>query len=206
MKRFYIVFLTIIISLTINATQIDSTNAVTMVSYEQSYSDVVGTISLKNNTNNDIHNVKFQITYLDMSGKPLDYKDFYETVDIAPGKTKKIDITAYEQNRDYSYYKSEAEYIHPHKFKIAFELIGYNLEDQQDSQDSKEGIYILSSLFIFIIVCLGVYIGLYVLVAVISQRNKRNVVIWLLLSLVLSPLLTLIILLFIGKDNNSNTL
>ena len=91
-------------------------DAVTMESYEQNWDDNVGTIALKNNTNQDIYNVTFQLTYLDMSGKQLDYEEFSQNVNIAPGMTKKINITAYESSRDYSYYKSEAEYLHPKRF------------------------------------------------------------------------------------------
>jgi len=50
-------------------------DAITMVSYEQSWLDSSGTLALKNNTSEEIHNVSFQITYLDMSGNPLDYEE-----------------------------------------------------------------------------------------------------------------------------------
>ena len=79
-------------------------SSVTMVSYEQDWIDSKGTIALKNNTNEDINNVVFQITYLDMSGKALDYEEFTRSISIAPGMTRKIDIPAYEHNRNYHYY------------------------------------------------------------------------------------------------------
>ena len=49
----------------------DLSNDVIMVSYEQAWIDHEGTLALKNNTNEEIRNVVFLITYLDMSGKEL---------------------------------------------------------------------------------------------------------------------------------------
>ena len=64
------------ISLSISATSKDTLNAVTMVSYEQGWLDRHGTLALKNNTQTDIHNVTYRITYLDMQGRALDYEEF----------------------------------------------------------------------------------------------------------------------------------
>ncbi len=51
-------------------------NEVSMVSYEQNWIDDQGTIALKNNTDNEVMSVSFMITYLDMNGNQLDYKEF----------------------------------------------------------------------------------------------------------------------------------
>ena len=66
-----------------------SDSSITMVSYEQGWLDKIGTLALKNNTNEEIHSVMFQIAYFDMSGKALDYEKFTRSVSIAPGMTKK---------------------------------------------------------------------------------------------------------------------
>ena len=73
------IFLATLLStlVTISAFAVNS-NDITMVSYEQGWLDSRGTLALKNNTNEEIHNVSFQITYLDMSGNPLDYEEFIE--------------------------------------------------------------------------------------------------------------------------------
>ena len=76
------------ISLSMSATSTDTLNAVTMVSYEQRWLDSEGTLALKNNTNEDIFNVKYRITYLDMKGNPLDYEEYTSDIDVAPGMTK----------------------------------------------------------------------------------------------------------------------
>ena len=73
---------------------------ITLVSYEQRWIDIRGTLALKNNTDEEIRNLRFQITYLDMSGNPIDYKDFEKEISIAPGMTKKLDIPSYEPEAD----------------------------------------------------------------------------------------------------------
>ena len=49
---------------------------------------------------------------------------------------------------------------------------------------------------------IGIAVGLYVLVAVMAQKRNRSVVVWVLLSLLATPLLMIIILLAIGKNEN----
>ena len=100
--------------------------AVTMVRYEQNWSDDVGTLSLWNHTKQTIYNIRFRLCYFDMSGTLLDYKDYYKTdIDIAPSMTKQVDIPAFESRRYYSYYKSTSLY-EDRRFKITFKLLEYN--------------------------------------------------------------------------------
>lgn len=58
-----------------------------MVSYEQSWQDANGTLALKNNSGVDIHNVSFIITYYDINGHEMDYKEFTKDVEIVIGRT-----------------------------------------------------------------------------------------------------------------------
>lgn len=176
----------------------NDTDAVTLESYEQGWLDHEGTLSLKNNTDEDIYNVVFVIKYLDMNGKQLDYKEYKSDVNIAPGLSKKIDIPAYEHERNYSYYKSEAKTTSPHKFKIEYELKDYNIEEddgQYAELDDDFGVgagHSMAAVGIALAVCLfviGISIGLYVLVAVMAQKRNRSAVIWLLLSFIATPLL-----------------
>ena len=76
------------------ATGTSESPAVEMVSYEQTWLDSEGTIALKNNTSEEIHNVSFILEYLDMQGNQLDYETYSYNIDIAPGMTKKLDIPA----------------------------------------------------------------------------------------------------------------
>ena len=195
----------------------DNANAVSMVSYEQNWIDSRGTLALKNNTSEAIHNVTFLITYLDMSGRELDYEEFFEEVEIEPGKTKKIDIDAYEHDRYYHYYKSENSPTGSPAFKIKFELKEYNSAksstdsryrdpfDTDDTESDKssghgEGATILIAVIAGILIVAAI-VGLYALVAIMAKKRNRNVVLWVLLSMFASPLLIIIILLAVGEDD-----
>lgn len=218
MKRIFITILSLIFFVHSFA-QVTGTE-VSMVSYEQGWLDSRGTLALKNNTSENIHNVTFQITYLDMSGNALDYEEYYEEVEIAPGMTRKIDVPAYEHSRDYHYYKSENRPGGSPAFKISFELKDFNRVETVEEADGVESDYSISSYndtskkdddpsaemillgLAIILIILGFVVGMYVLVAVMAQKRNRNVVVWILLSIVTTPILMAIILLVIGKENN----
>lgn len=194
---------------------------ITMVSYEQRWLDSEGTLALKNNTNEDIKNVVFVITYLDMSGQELDYQEFAEDIDIAPGMTRKLDIPAYEHDRSYHYYKSAKLYDNT-SFKIKFQLKDYNtLVESVDESDidvipelelpphmeqgddyHNDGLFLLLVGIVFLFV-IGVSIALYIIVALMAKNRNRNVVLWVLLSIIASPLLIILILLAIGNDETA---
>lgn len=197
----------------VNAADTSKSPAVDMVSYEQSWLDNNGTIALKNNTSENIHNVTFMLEYLDMHGNPLDYDTFTYNIDIAPGKTKKLDIPAYEHSRHYHYYKTKDELGNP-AFKLRYELKDYNLP-QKEKTDTVSTMGQLSArdssnttndeygyiMIIMILVILGIYVGSYVLVALMAQRRNRNPAMWILLSFFMTPVLICIILLVIGKNH-----
>ncbi len=210
MKK-YLLMLLLILPTYVSAISKDTLKAVTMVSYEQSWSDIEGTLALRNNTNEEIHNITFLIKYLDMNGNDLDYAEYTRELDIAPGMTKKTDIPAYERSRQYSYYKSEA-IDKSHRFKISFSVKSYNDDLASEKETSAErnyytpssvppnsGVNGILSIIVFIGI-LGIYIGLYVLVAMMAQQRNRNTVLWVLVSILATPLLAIIILLCIGKD------
>lgn len=194
----------------------DSLRAVTMVSYEQGWQDSEGTLALKNNTSKAISNVTFRITYLDMKGREMDYEDYSLKVDIAPGLTRKVDVDAYENDRYYSYYKSEAYPLGAHRFKVKFELLGYNTPhakvdnadyDEEENnvvadQDDSGAKGALSSVFflLFMGLILAFYIGIYVLVASMARARHRNVAFWVIASFIGTPFIVMIILWFIGDD------
>ena len=214
-KRISIALLSIFISVVAFAANKDLENDITMVSYEQSWLDSKATLALRNNSSEEVKNVLFLIIYLDMSGNELDYEEFTRRVSIAPGMTRKLDIPAYEHDRNYHYYKSENMPGGSPSFKIKFKLKDYNVEDEvveesiddnpfstydYDRSSGNEGRYvsiIASLLFI------SITIGLYVLVAVMAQKRNRNVVVWVLLSLFVTPLLTIFTLLVIGDNKNN---
>lgn len=206
MKRF---LLSLFVALSTISFAMAQNQEISMISYEQSCSDREGTLALRNNTTEEVRNVKFQIEYLDMSNNSLDYEDFFVEVDIAPGMTKKIDIPAYEHSRDYYYHKTKDYYGHP--FKIKYNFLGYNIEEEEVENDNA-----LSDIFnpseltavilaiALIVLVLGIWVGVYVLVAVMANRRNRSAVLWLLLSFIATPFLVIIILLCVGKAENGS--
>ncbi len=218
-RRFIIALLSIFISVVAFATNKDLEKDITMVSYEQSWQDNEGTLALKNNSSEEVKNVVFLITYLDMSDNELDYEEFSSRVSIAPGMTKKLDIPAYESDRRYHYYKSEDMPGGSPSFKIKFQLKDYNVEEEEiaeeiiddsqispydnESSNGDAGVYMIIAI-IGVLFFISITIGLYVLVAVMAQKRNRNVAVWILLSLIATPLLMIIILLAIGKNENYN--
>ena len=201
-KRISIALLSIFVSVVAFAANKDLENDITMVSYEQSWLDSKATLALKNNSSEEVKNVVFLITYLDMSDNELDYEEFTIRVSIAPGMTKKLDIPAYEHDRWYHYYKSEGARDKANtSFKIKFQLKDYNVKEEIVENGNQEGRY--GSTNIIALLFISITIGLYVLVAVMAQKRNRNVVVWVLLSLFATPLLMIITLLVIGDNKNN---
>lgn len=215
-KRFSIALMSILISLAAFAANKNLEKDITLVSYEQGWTDEKGTLALKNNSSVEIKNVVFLITYLDMSDNELDYEEFTKRVSIAPGMTKKLDIPAYEHDRWYHYYKSEGAPVKENtSFKIKFQLKDYNVEENLDegsienpfsTYDNErisgyEGLRLIIGI-VGLLFLIGISTGLYVLVAVMAQKRNRSVVAWVLLSLIATPLLMIIILLAIGNNED----
>ena len=217
-RRFAVALLSVFMAVTSLAANKDLEKDITMVSYEQGWLDSEGTLALKNNSSEEVTNVVFLITYLDMSGNELDYEEFTRRISIAPGMTKKLDIPAYEHDRWYHYYKSEGAAGKANtSFKIKFQLKDYNVEEEvvresiddnpfstydYDRSSGNEGLYIIIIAIVGVLFVIGITVGLYVLVAVMAQKRNRSVVVWVLLSLLATPLLMIIILLAIGKNEN----
>lgn len=56
----------------------------------------------------------------------------------------------------------------------------------------------------FVLTALGLWIGMYVLVGVMARQRRRSAAVWVLLSLIATPLLMVFILLCIGKASNGS--
>ena len=213
-KKTLTALICLFMSISLFASSKSAETDISMVSYEQSWLDSEGTLALKNNTNENIHNIKFLIVYQDMSGKQLHYEEFSKKVSIAPGMTRKINIKAYEHERNYHYYKSENLPGGSPAFKIEFKLLDYNTASPQkreyplDSDTEAETDEIFYSLLpflyiIFVLLTIGICIGSYVLVAVMAKKRKREAAVWILLSFFATPILIIIILLCIGDADRT---
>ena len=179
-------------------------NAVTMVAYEQSWSDSEATIALKNNTSEDIENIAFRIYYFDASGTQVDYKEFTRDVSIAPGLTKRISIRAFDDSHYSHYIKSKGDPSGDGQtFDVKFELLSYNqpLAFSLSASDFDEPNVIGMGVILFVMfIFLVIGVLLLVLVGKMARKRNRNVLLWLLLSVLISPLPIIIILLIIGDD------
>lgn len=202
--------LMMLVALCAHATSPSVQNAVSMVDYEQRWSDNEGTLTLKNNISETIKNVQFRLTYFDEDGNQLDYSDFDCPTDIAPGMTRQLDVEAFNHDRQYNYYKSDGFGSSGKSFDVKFEVLGYNQPDES-RYDDEDGSYrephygSMAILGLFLLLFLGgIYIGLYVLVAIMAKKRKRNVALWVIISLFATPLLTIIILLFVGDAEPIN--
>lgn len=212
MKKLLLFLVLAVNSLFALALSEDSLNAITMSSYEQRWIDEEGTISLKNNTAEQIHNIAFMLVYSDMGGKQLDYKEFSYEIEIAPGMTKSLDIPAFNHDKFYHYYKTPETLNNP-TFKVDYKLQDYNIESNdvvlESSDDSSLEESLLESstkmtilLFAIFLFGIGLTIALYILVAVLAKNRKRNIALWVALSVFLSPIIIIIILLIIGDEDN----
>jgi hypothetical protein len=210
MKKIFSTLVLAMMALVVFAANKNLENDITMVSYEQSSIDIRGTLALKNNTKEEVRNVTFIITYLDMDGNEMDYQEFQEDMTIAPGMTKKIDIPAYEYHRFYHYYKTEDDNSDHPAFKIKFQLKDYNTEGVAEDSFLGSDVgrcdmsYVAILFIVGVLVFIGIAIGMYVLVAVMAQKRHRNVVLWILLSILVSPLIIAIILLAIGNSEKDD--
>lgn len=197
-------------------------NAVTMVSYEQRWLDHEGTLALKNNTQEEIFNVTFRIVYIDMQGNELDYAEFSKNVSIEPGMTRKVNIRAYEWERDYHYYKSENSPTGSPAFKIKFMLKDFNTSvvkgkdndaasvidayfNATEDNDRREtrGMGTAMPEFIAMVLIMSALMGLYFLVAVMARQRGRNMALWMFLSILFTPMVICVVLLIVGRAYRS---
>lgn len=101
-------------------------NALSIVSYSQDWLDYKAQISVKNNTESTITAFTGRMIYYDMSGNMLDYQDFTKKMEIESGMTKRFELSGYNHDENYAYYKSK---VRPdqsdRKYKIEFQLKSY---------------------------------------------------------------------------------
>ena len=140
MKRIFLFFTVMLLSSLSFATSVDSTNAVTMLDYEQALNDDDARISLKNNTKELIKDICFNLTYIDMMGQTIDNDNYYKKVYLSPGDTKTITLPAFKADESYAYYRSVTKNDQAKTFIVKFELKDYNtpykLTENEDSVEA----------------------------------------------------------------------
>ena len=205
-------------------------NVVNFVSYEQDQSETSASISLKNNTETNISSLQFRIIYYNMQDNPISYNDFNETLNIAPGMTKSMEMDAYGWNKDYYYYCSHSYSNNAKAFKVKFQLLNYNgkavTETEQEPEQAdnvsetdvsensifdhmpREEKYMLGIPFIIFIVAtvvsFGIYFGFYILVAIMASKRQRSLLGWILISVLITPVFSAILLLILGDADKES--
>ena len=106
---------------TTTTTNVDA-NAVTMVSYTHTWLEETAKLSLRNNTDQTITKISARITYYDMNGNMLDYRDIIKDITIEPKMSRSIQIPGFGTDEHYAYYKSDTFYSQQRKYKVQFEL------------------------------------------------------------------------------------
>lgn len=100
-------------------------NDVTMVSYTHTWLEETAKLSLRNNTDQTITKISARITYYDMNGNMLDYRDIIKDITIEPKMSRSIQIPGFGTDEHYAYYKSDTFYSQQRKYKVQFELKSY---------------------------------------------------------------------------------
>lgn len=109
---------------TTTTTNVDA-NAVTLVSYTHTWLEETAKLSLRNNTDQTITKISARITYYDMNGNMLDYRDIIKDITIEPKMSRSIQIPGFGTDEHYAYYKSDTFYSQQRKYKVQFELKSY---------------------------------------------------------------------------------
>lgn len=210
-KKLLTLIVTLLVALCTVSAQSDTLNAsrpeaVSLESYDQSWLDTKGVVVLKNNTSEHLDNVAFRLTYYDMEGHQLDYAEFAMEVDINPGMARQYSIDAFAHDRRYSYYKSDVGYDNK-EFKVEYSLLDYNVEDLDEKYGDANGSAsdsVWPAIFAVPLVGFVLFLvfGIYILVGIMAKHRNRSVILWILVSIFLSPIAAIILLLCLGKDEN----
>lgn len=111
-----------------STTTSSNANAITMVSYTHTWLEETAKISLRNNTDKTITKISARISYYDMNGNMLDYRDITKEITIEPKMSRACTIPGFGADEHYAYYKSDTFYSQQRKYKVKFELKSYTIK------------------------------------------------------------------------------
>lgn len=111
-----------------STTTSSNATAITMVSYTHTWLEETAKISLRNNTDKTITKISARISYYDMNGNMLDYRDITKEITIEPKMSRACTIPGFGADEHYAYYKSDTFYSQQRKYKVKFELKSYTIK------------------------------------------------------------------------------
>lgn len=227
--RYIIAFLCLAMSSVANAANDKATEPVTVGTYEHDPGLSDAYIGLKNNTNGTITSLSFQISYFDMDGNQLDYEDFNTNTAIEPGLAKKVKIPANEplrqswHMRDFKIkfrlkavngkavsgsWQSPSKDIEPtQEIEPTYSVNSPTVSTDSSAKPSRgrsfgDVIGMISGTLI-VILMISIIVAMYVLVVQLAKRYNRSAILWLIISLIITPVLVVIILHCIGSDTRN---
>ncbi|MDD2200128.1 MAG: serine protease [Bacteroidales bacterium] len=101
-------------------------SSVSLAFFEKEGSEYEESISLKNNTNLTIKNIKGLMLYFDMNGNPISYQYLELDEILMPGMAKLKEYRSFDQNQKFSYAFGNDFYKKYYtQFKVSFRLLDY---------------------------------------------------------------------------------
>lgn len=182
---------------------------VTMTRFDQGAFDSQSSINLRNQSDETLTKIKFQLIYYDMNDNQIDYQDFTIRENIEPGMSRLFKIDAFQPYENYIYYRNkDYKPDNFNQFKVDFKLIEVEkrekgqkqskLENDLSTTENNEFLVILGSMFA---IGLGIFIIIapFVVVKRMAINRYRDPAVYVLMSFLLSPFLIMLVLLIIGK-------
>jgi len=102
-------------------------DALILAGYEHDYLTAKARFSVRNNTQRKVSEFKIRITYYDMRGQMLDYKDITKKMLIEPGMARAVEVMGYAWEEKYVFHTSKNAHLGK-KYKVSFDLLSYTLK------------------------------------------------------------------------------
>ena len=102
-------------------------DALILAGYEHNYLSPIASFAVRNNTQRKVSEFKVRITYYDMRGQVLDYKDITKKTLIEPGMVRVVNVPGYAWEEKYVFHTSKEANLGK-KYRVSFDLLSYTLK------------------------------------------------------------------------------
>lgn len=180
----------------------ESVEPVSMAEYRQEIDDSIAVITLLNNTADTVHNVEFVLTYMSCHGKELLTKTYLKHDEILPGESCEIELPRFSMDSIYHDYAKARGCKAGETFDVMYEMIRYNLAKEETIPGGvHQGMWwsmFLLSLIVLPVILVIIYFATMIATGIMARRRHRSVVKWLLLSLLITPVISVFVLMIVG--------